>query len=95
MNCQAVVSWKTTVFYQCSTSSLVVNSYMTLMNEYLFHAGDNIKIIQNQSYYVFIIKRGLATLKHIFNTYICFNDNTGRTFRQYWPATIYYYLLLF
>ena len=44
----------------------VVRAYIDILNEYLFHAGDKI-IIQNHGYYIFVLKRGCDTIKHIFN----------------------------
>ena len=45
----------------------ITTKFYEIVNEYIFHICDNI-IIQNKAYYIFIILRGLKTLKHIFIT---------------------------
>ena len=35
----------------------VVRSFIDVINEYLFHAGDKISIT-NHAYYIFVLKRG-------------------------------------
>ena len=52
----------------------IVNEYFNIVKEYLFHAGENI-IISNYTYYIFIIKRGLDCLKHIFNMLLLYTNN--------------------
>ena len=48
-----------------STEEQILHKYCELVNEYLFHITEHI-IIQNREYYIFILLRGLHTLKHIF-----------------------------
>ena len=52
----------------------ILNEYFNIVKEYLFHAGENI-IISNYTYYIFIIKRGLDCLKHIFNMLLLYTNN--------------------
>ena len=68
----------------------IVCAYTSLMNEYLFHAGENIKVIQNQSYYVFVLKRGLSTIKYIFNILLLYTKNISLTIFHCKKAYLYY-----
>ena len=52
----------------------IVLHYFNIIKEYLFHAGENI-IINDYKYYIFIIKRGLDCLKHIFNMLLLYTNN--------------------
>ncbi|MBN22957.1 MAG: hypothetical protein CL678_16850 [Bdellovibrionaceae bacterium] len=63
--------------------------YMEIINEYLLHAGDNIKL-KNQSYYVFVLKRGLSTIKHIFNILLLYTKNINLTIHYCKKAYLYY-----
>ena len=63
--------------------------YMEIINEYLLHAGDNIKL-KNQSYYVFVLKRGLSTIKHIFNILLLYTKNINLTMHYCKKAYLYY-----
>ena len=56
----------------------ILNSFCQLVNEYLFHITENI-IIQNREYYIFIVLRGLHTLKHIFNVLLLYTKNLELT----------------
>tara|TARA_B100001063_G_C16773922_1_gene563685 strand:+ start:95 stop:916 length:822 start_codon:yes stop_codon:yes gene_type:complete len=60
--------------YLINDAEEIVLNYFNIVKEYLFHAGENI-IIQDYSYYIFIIKRGLDCLKHIFNTLLLYTNN--------------------
>ena len=52
----------------------IVLNYFNILKEYLFHAGENI-IMQDYSYYIFIVKRGLDCIKHIFNMLLLYTNN--------------------
>ena len=54
--------------------SEILLQYFNIVKEYLFHAGENI-IISDYTYYIFIIKRGLDCLKHIFNMLLLYTNN--------------------
>ena len=68
----------------------IITKYMEIMNEYLFHAGENIKVIRSHRYYVFILKRGLNTIKHIFNTILLYTKNLDLTIHHCKKAYLYY-----
>ena len=67
----------------------MLNFYIEIINEYLLHAGDNIKLT-NQSYYIFVLKRGLATIKHIFNILFLYTKNVDLTLYHCKKAYLYY-----
>jgi hypothetical protein len=56
----------------------VLIKFKELINEYLYHLTENI-IIQNKEYYLFILLRGLNTIKHIFNTLLLYTKNLDLT----------------
>lgn len=71
------------------TNIEIICKYCELINEYLYHAGENI-IIQNQQYYIFVILRGLNTITHIFNTLILYTKNISLTTYHCKKAYLYY-----
>ena len=72
-----------------STEEEILHKYCELVNEYLFHITENI-MIQNREYYIFIILRGLHTLKHIFNTMILYTKNLDLTVYHSKKAYLFY-----
>ena len=71
------------------TNIEIVCKYCELVNEYLFHAGENI-ILQNQQYYIFVLLRGLNTITHIFNTLLLYTKNITLTIYHCKKAYLYY-----
>ena len=67
----------------------IINGYKTIINEYLFHSIENI-IIQNSVYFIFVLKRGLDTLNHIFNTLLLYTKNFELTEYHCKKAYLYY-----
>jgi|TARA_X000000368_G_C22997796_1_gene697490 hypothetical protein len=67
----------------------ILNSFCQLVNEYLFHITENI-IIQNREYYIFIVLRGLHTLKHIFNVLLLYTKNLELTIYHAKKAYLFY-----
>ena len=45
---------------------IISYTYINIISEFLLHISENI-VIQDKQYYIFIVKRGLDTIKHIFN----------------------------
>ena len=68
---------------------LIVQKYKEIVNEYLFHLGENL-LIQNYQYYIFILIRGLKTIKHIFNTLILYTKNLELTIYHTKKAYLFY-----
>jgi hypothetical protein len=68
---------------------LIASKYCELINEYLFHLCENI-IIQNNEYFIFILLRGLNTLKHIFNTLLLYTKNLELTVYHCKKAYLFY-----
>ena len=52
----------------------VIERYISIINEYLLHACDNI-VIPNYDYYLFVLKRGISSIKHIFSTLFLYTKN--------------------
>ena len=47
--------------------NIIIQQYISIINEYLVHACDNI-VIPNYNYYLFVLIRGISSIKHIFST---------------------------
>ena len=62
--------------------TIIASKFCELTNEYIFHLCENI-MIQNQEYFIFILLRGLGTLKHIFNTLLLYTKNLQLTIYHY------------
>lgn len=67
----------------------VLQKFCGLINEYLFHITENI-IIQNHEYYIFIVLRGLNTIKHIFNILLLYTKNLELTIYHTKKAYLFY-----
>ena len=67
----------------------ITTKFYEIVNEYIFHICDNI-IIQNKAYYIFIILRGLKTLKHIFITLLLYTKNLTLTEYHCKKAYLFY-----
>ena len=67
----------------------IINKYREIIHEYLFHAIENI-IIQDQNYFIFVLKRGLETLNHIFNTLLLYTKNLDLTVHHCKKSYLYY-----
>ena len=72
-----------------TSPSSILSKFCDLINEYLFHITENI-IIQNREYYIFILLRGLATIKHIFNTMLLYTKNLDLTVYHTKKAYLFY-----
>ena len=70
-------------------NDIILSKFCELINEYLFHITENI-IIQNRQYYIFILLRGLSTIKHIFNTMLLYTKNLDLTIYHTKKAYLFY-----
>jgi len=69
--------------------AIITNKFCMLVNEYIFHLCENI-IINNQDYFIFILLRGLKSLKHIFNTLLLYTKNIELTIYHCKKAYLFY-----
>jgi len=67
----------------------ILIKFRELINGYLFHITENI-IVQNIEYYLFILLRGLNTIKHIFNTLLLYTKNLDLTAYHTKKAYLFY-----
>ena len=65
------------------------NKYVSLINQYLLHINENI-FVQDKSYQIFIIKRGIDTISHIFTTLLMYTKNIELTYHHVEKAFCYY-----
>ena len=70
-------------------SRTVLHKFCELVNEYLFHITENI-MIQNTEYYIFVVLRGLNTIKHIFNILLLYTKNLELTIYHTKKAYLFY-----
>lgn len=68
---------------------IITSKFCELITEYIFHLCENI-IIQNQEYFIFILIRGLNSLKHIFNTLLLYTKNFELTIYHCKKAYLFY-----
>lgn len=69
--------------------NIVIERYISIINEYLLHACDNI-VIPNYDYYLFVLKRGISSIKHIFSTLFLYTKNIELTTHHCRKAYMYY-----
>ena len=65
------------------------DKYVNLLNQYLLHINDNI-YVQDREYQLFIIKRGIDTLSHIFTTLLMYTKNIDLTYHHVEKSYCYY-----
>lgn len=69
--------------------NIIIEKYISIINEYLLHACDNI-VIPNYGYYLFVLKRGISSIKHIFSTLFLYTKNIELTTHHCRKAYMYY-----
>ena len=65
------------------------NKYISLLHQYLLHINENI-YVQDKEYQLFIIKRGIDTISHIFLTLLMYTRNLDLTYHHVEKAYCYY-----
>ena len=75
--------------YDSLDVSPVVESFNTIMSEFLLCTMQNI-IVQNEEYLLFVIQRGLETLKHCFKMLYMYTKNLELTLHHCKKAYCYY-----
>ena len=68
---------------------MVKEKYIILISEFLLCASENI-IVQNDKYFIFILQRGLETLKHCFKMIYMYTKNLDLTIYHCKKAFCYY-----
>ena len=71
------------------TCSTICAKYTVIINEYLKHCLDNI-YIQNKAYYTYIIKKGIATLNHVFQILLLYTKNLDIVYYNCQKSYVYY-----
>ena len=69
--------------------STIFTKYLLIIDEYLKHCLDNI-YIQNPIYYIYIIKRGITTINHVFQFLLIYTKNLDMVYYNCQKAYIYY-----
>lgn len=65
------------------------DKYASLLNQYLVHISSNI-FVQDKTYQLFIIKRGIDTISHIFTTLLMYTKNLDLTYHHVEKSFCYY-----
>ena len=68
---------------------IISYTYINIISEFLLHISENI-VIQDKQYYIFIVKRGLDTIKHIFNILLLYTKNLDLTIHHTKKAFLFY-----
>ena len=71
------------------TCTTIFAKYTVIINEYLKHCLDNI-YIQNKAYYTYIIKKGIATLNHVFQILLLYTKNLDIVYYNCQKSYVYY-----
>uniref|UniRef100_A0A6C0AX57 Uncharacterized protein n=1 Tax=viral metagenome TaxID=1070528 RepID=A0A6C0AX57_9ZZZZ len=69
--------------------NIIFIKYITLINDYLKHCLDNI-FIQNQTYYIYIIKKGITTINNVFKLLLMYTKNLEITYTNCQKSYVYY-----
>jgi|TARA_B110000483_G_scaffold155354_1_gene184562 hypothetical protein len=67
-----------------------LSKYIELINEYLINVIENM-IIQDEIYFIFLIKRGIQTINHCFHFLLTYTKNLDLTI-YHCKKAIYYYV---
>ena len=71
------------------TSTTIFAKYMIIINEYLKQCLDNI-FIQNPTYQIYVIKRGITTINNVFKLLLMYTKNLDITYYNCQKSYIYY-----
>ena len=63
--------------------------YISIINYYLKHCLDNI-FIQNEKYYIYVIKKGITTINHVFKMLLMYTKNLEIVYTNCQKSYIYY-----
>ena len=72
-----------------SSNKLILRTYTNIVSEYLLHISENI-VVQNKNYFTFIVKRGLQTIKHVFNILLLYTKNLDLTIHHTKKSYLFY-----
>lgn len=72
------------------TSKSIFTTYVNIINNYIYLFFDNVKI-QNKTYHLYIFKKGLECLSHIFNILLLYTNNIEIT-KIYCEKSYFYYV---
>ena len=70
-------------------SQIYFIKYLELLNEFLLHISENI-VVQDNEYQLFIMKRGIDTLRHIYTTLLMYTRNLELTTHHVQKSYCYY-----
>ena len=71
------------------SNKLIIYTYISIISEYLLHISENI-VVQDKKYFCFIVKRGLETLRHVFNILLLYTKNLDLTIYHTKKSYLFY-----
>ena len=71
------------------SSNIFFEKYIVIINEYIKHCLENI-IIQDKTYYNYIIQKGINTINHVFNFLLLYTKNIDIIYHNCQKSYIYY-----
>lgn len=75
--------------YSCSSCE-IFSKYIGILSEYFVNCSENINI-QNESYYKYVIIKGVETIMHVFKTLLLYTKNLSLTY-YHCQKSFYYYI---
>ena len=82
-----IKNYEKKLYLKCTSN--YVTKYVDLINEFVIHGSENIKI-QNRNLYLFVFNRGLDSLRHIFLFLLMYTKNLDLTYHHCNKAYLYY-----
>ena len=76
--------------FEYENTKIYVESYVELINEYMLFVVENM-IIQDETYLLFLIRRGIETIMHCFKIMLMYTKNLDLTI-FYCKKALYYYI---
>ena len=75
--------------FEFTDSKIYITGYIELINEYMLYVVENM-IIQDDTYLLFLIRRGVETIMHCFKFLLMYTKNLELTIYQCKKALYYY-----
>ena len=75
--------------FESTETKTYVSRYVELINEYMLYVVENM-IIQDDTYLLFLIRRGVETIMHCFKFLLMYTKNLELTVYQCKKALYYY-----
>ena len=75
--------------YETFDTKFYLSKYIEIISEFMLHVSENLHV-QDNTYFVFLVKRGVETLVHCFKNLLMYTKNIDLTVFQCKKALYYY-----